>query len=1179
MNLSRIFLIAALGLASCAQPAADDNLTRYVDPRIGTGGHGHVFVGANVPFGLVQLGPTSIPQAWDWTSGYHESDSTVIGFSHTHLSGTGIGDLFDVTVMPVVGEVTCARGTEEDPASGLWSYADRTKEVVRPGYYSVPLVRYGITAEMTATSRVGFHRYTFPAADDAAVIFDLENGGCWDKATETHIEPSGDSRLVGWRYSTGWAKDQRVWFVAEFSRPFTSFEQVGEHYARVNFATAEGEQLMLKVALSPVSIEGAEANLAAELPGWDFDATAAAADAAWNAQLAKVKVTTQDEVARRIFYTGLYHTMVAPSEFCDVNGDYRGADGAVHRNPGHTTYTTFSLWDTYRAAMPLMTILHPDRMPDIVNTMLAIADEQGRLPVWHLWGNETDCMVGNPGIPVVADAIVKGIEGFDRERAFEAIRRTAMNPDRGNGLRMKYGYIPCDLFNEAVAYDMEYALADGAAARAAEALGRGEDARYFTERSHSYRNYFDPSTGFMRGRDSRRGWRTPFNPFASTHRADDYCEGNAWQYTWLAPHDVAGLEACFGSRARMLGKLDSLFTVSSVIEGAETSPDISGLIGQYAHGNEPSHHILYLYTMLGQPWKTAEKVREVLTTLYHDQPDGLSGNEDVGQMSAWYILSSLGMYEVEPAGGRYWFGSPLFDRAEIAVPGGTFTIVAENNSSENKYIRRVWLNGRPYTKPWIGHEEVMAGGELRFEMDDEPHVWYCPEEPEQYADQRPAAEERLFRSEAVEQEIARVCGLLTNERLRWMFANCFPNTLDTTVHYREDEEGNPDTYVYTGDIPAMWLRDSGAQVWPYVQLCGNDPALQKMIAGVIRRQFRLINIDPYANAFNDGPTGAGEDVGYPGHVQDPWVFERKWEIDSHCYPIRLAHHYWKTTGDESVFDAEWVEAMRNILATLRDQQMKEGPGDYTFLRVTDRQLDTRCHVGRGNPVKPVGLISSAFRPSDDATTFGFLVPSNFMAVSSLRKAAEILSTVNGEQELAAGCTALADEVAAALQQYAVVEHPVYGKIYAFEVDGFGSVQLMDDANVPSLLAMPYLGDVERTDPVYENTRRFVWSTDNPYFWRGPAGEGIGGPHIGVEMIWPMSIMMRAFTSTDDAEIRDCIIALMTTDAGTGFMHESFSRHDAADFTRAWFAWQNTLFGELILKLVNDGKVDLLNSID
>ena len=364
-----------------------------------------------------------------------------------------------------------------------------------------------------------------------------------------------------------------------------------------------------------------------------------------------------------------------------------------------------------------------------------------------------------------------------------------------------------------------------------------------------------------------------------------------------------------------------------------------------------------------------------------------------------------------------------------------------------------------------------------------------------------------------------------------------------------------------------------------MHLCPRDPKLQKMIAGVIRQQMRLIAIDPYANAFNDGPTGAGEDVGYPGNTQNPWVFERKWEIDSHCYPIRLAHHYWKTTGDTSVFDEAWVGAMRAILTTLCEQQMKEGPGDYIFLRVTDRQLDTRCHVGRGNPVKPVGLIVSAFRPSDDATTFGFLVPSNFMAVTSLRKAAEILATVNGEKELADECTALADEVAEALQKYAVVEHPEYGRIYAFEVDGFGSVQLMDDANVPSLLAMPYLGDVERTDPVYENTRRFVWSEANPYFWRGEAGEGIGGPHIGVEMIWPMSIMMRAFTSTDDREIRDCIVALMTTDAGTGFMHESFSRHDAANFTRPWFAWQNTLFGELILKLVNEGKIDLLNSIN
>ncbi len=1181
MNVSKFWSAAALALlAACSQPAAESDFTAYVDPKIGTGGHGHVFVGANVPFGMVQVGPTSIPETWDWCSGYHESDSTVIGFSHTHLSGTGIGDLFDVTVMPVVGEVTYARGTADDPQSGLWSYADRSQEVARPGYYSVPLTRYGVKAEMTATSRVGLHRFTFPASEAAAVVFDLENGGCWDDATETRMEAEGDRMITGWRYSKGWANDQKVYFVAEFEQPFAKFETAGNGnmYGRASFATPEGGQVLMKVALSPVSVEGAKANLAAELPGWDFEATERAAHDRWNEQLSKVRLTTSDETARRIFYTALYHTMVAPSEFCDVDGSYRGADGKMHGNPGHKTYTTYSLWDTYRAAMPLMTILHSDRLPDIINNMLDICDEQGRLPVWHLWGCETDCMVGNPGAIVVADAIVKGIGGFDRERAFEALKKTVMNEGRGNGLRMKYGYIPCDLFGEAVAYDMEYALADGAVAAAAKALGKSEEAAFFEERSHSYRNYFDPATGFMRGRDSRKGWRTPFNAFASTHRADDYCEGNAWQYTWLVPHDVEGLKNCFGSRERMISKLDSLFTVSSVVEGGETSPDISGLIGQYAHGNEPSHHTLYLYTMLGQPWKTADKVREVLTTLYHAAPDGLSGNEDVGQMSAWYVLSSLGFYEVEPAGGRYWFGVPLFDRAEIAVPGGTLAVVAENNTAENRYIQRVWLNGAAYTKPWISHADVLAGGELRFEMGAEPKVWYCPDEPAEYTDQRPAADERLFKSEAVEAEIARVCGLLENERLRWMFANCFPNTLDTTVHYREDENGNPDTYVYTGDIPAMWLRDSGAQVWPYVQLCTGDPALRKMIAGVIRRQLKLINIDPYANAFNDGATGVGEDVGYPGNVQDPWVFERKWEIDSHAYPLRLAHHYWKTTGDASVFDAEWTAAVKNILATLREQQMKEGPGDYIFLRVTDRQLDTRCHVGRGNPVKPVGLISSAFRPSDDATTFGFLVPSNFMIVSSLRKAAEILTTVNNDAALAAECTALADEVAEALQKYAVVEHPVFGKIYAFEVDGFGSAQLMDDANVPSLLAMAYLDETMYDDPVYRNTRRFVWSDANPYFWRGPAGEGIGGPHIGMEMIWPMSIMMRAFTSTDDVEIRDCICALITTDAGTGFMHESFSRHDAANFTRAWFAWQNTLFGELILKLVNDGKIDLLNSI-
>ena len=448
---------------------------------------------------------------------------------------------------------------------------------------------------------------------------------------------------------------------------------------------------------------------------------------------------------------------------------------------------------------------------------------------------------------------------------------------------------------------------------------------------------------------------------------------------------------------------------------------------------------------------------------------------------------------------------------------------------------------------------------------------------QEYVSQRPAEEDRLFRSEAVEDKIIEVQGLLTNPRLAWMFSNCFPNTLDTTVHFRENEDGSPDTFVYTGDIHAMWLRDSGAQVWPYVQLANEDEHLREMIAGVITRQFKLINIDPYANAFNDGPTG-GEWMSDITKM-DPNVHERKWEIDSHCYPIRLAYQYWKTTGDESIFGEDWLNAIRNTLKTFKEQQRKDGPGPYSFMRKTERQLDTKCCSGYGNPVNPVGLIVSSFRPSDDATTFDFLVPSNFFAVTSLRKAAEILDSVNHEKELAAECRALADEVEKALKKHAIVKHPKYGKIYAFEVDGFGNAYLMDDSNAPSLLSMAYLGDVDADDPIYRNTRRFVWSEDNPYFFKGTAGEGIGGPHIGYDMIWPMSIMMKAFTSDDDAEIKWCIETLMTTDAGTGFMHESFHKDNPEKFTRAWFAWQNTLFGELILELIDAGKLDLLNSID
>lgn len=723
MKLTKLLLASALAFTACTQEPTE-KLTSYVDPLIGSGGHGHVFVGAHVPYGMVQLGPTSITTTWDWCSGYHQDENSVIGFSHTHLSGTGIGDLFDVTVMPVTGEVTYARGTLNDTTSGLWSHADRTQEVSKAGYYSVPLTRYGIKAEMTATTRVGVHRYTYPASDDAAFVIDLENGGCWDKTTEASMQAEGNNAVSGWRFSTGWAKNQKVYFYAEFSKPFEKFELhgAGNMYGRASFATTEGEVVLLKVAISPVSIEGAKAAMSAEVPHWDFDKVANAADKAWEEELSKIRIDCNDEARKRTFYTAMYHAMTAPITFNDINGDYRGADGNVY-NSTHNTYSIFSLWDTYRAKMPLMTIIQDKRMGEFVATMIDICDKQGRLPVWHLWGNETDCMVGDPGIPVVADAIVKGIGGFDREKAYEAIKKTLAQDGRGRGLRKKYDYIPCDSFTESVAYDMEYALADGAAANAAKALGYDAEAEQHIKNSRSYRHFFDPETGFVRGKKTTGEFNTPFNPFFSTHREDDYCEGNAWQYTWLAPHDVAGLAECFGGKDKMLAKLDSLFKAPSKVEG-DPSPDISGLIGQFAHGNEPSHHILYLYTMLGEPHKSAEYIREVLTTQYHDAYDGLSGNEDVGQMSAWYILSSLGIYEVEPGSGRYWFGSPIIDRAQVSVKDGIFTIETINNSDKNIYIKGIKLNGVDYTLPYINHSDLKAGSTLTFEMSDTPAKWY-----------------------------------------------------------------------------------------------------------------------------------------------------------------------------------------------------------------------------------------------------------------------------------------------------------------------------------------------------------------------------------------------------------------------------------------------------------------------
>ena len=738
MNKKSLLFVPVLSLclASCGSSQKGqemEDLTQFVDPRIGTGGHGHVFYGANVPYGFIQLGPTSIPQSWDWVSGYHVSDSTVIGFPHTHLSGTGIGDLHDINV---VGEVTYSRGDASSYETGLWSYSDRSKEVVTPGYYRTHLSRYNVDVELTATKRVGFHKYTFLGNESPAIVFDMVNGGCWDKTTEAVIRVVNDSTVSGYRYSKGWADDQCVFFRAEFSRKFDNVEFIvndsvkegdmakgAQLFARVNFAAGNQEPVYMKVALSPTSEEGAQLNMQTELSGWDFEKTIADAKAAWNKELNKVKVYTTDEASKKIFYTSLYHTLFAPSEFCDVNGDYYGADKQMHKDEGFVNYTTFSLWDTYRAAQPLMTILHPEKMSDIINTMLHIHQQQGKLPVWHLMGCETNCMVGNPGVPVVADAILKDIKGFDTELAFKALKESSMLPERGMEHRIEYGFIPADKMTEAIAYDMEYAIADWAVAQAAQKLGKQEDYEYFLKRSKSYKNYFDASTGFMRGKMLDGSWRTPFSPYASSHREDDYCEGNAWQYTWLVPHDVEGLVECFGSKEAFVNKLDSLFLANGDM-GEASSPDISGLIGQYAHGNEPSHHTVYLYTLVGQPWKTADRIKEILHTMYTDQPDGLSGNEDVGQMSAWYILSSFGFYRVEPAGGKFVFGYPNFDKVEIAVPAGKFVIERENKGQQNNYIQGIVFNGTEYKKPWIEYADIMKGGELKFLMGDEPVVWY-----------------------------------------------------------------------------------------------------------------------------------------------------------------------------------------------------------------------------------------------------------------------------------------------------------------------------------------------------------------------------------------------------------------------------------------------------------------------
>lgn len=686
------------------------NLTQYVNQYVGTGGHGHTFMGANVPFGLVQLGPTEPTRGWDWCSGYYYDDDELIGFGHMHLSGTGIGCLGDVAFLPVKDfKQTSTRFKHE-------------AEKVHPGYYSVQLTDPNVLVELTATERCGFHRYTFKDGAKAQLALDLSQCIGWDKLNDCLLTQESATRLTGFRRSNGWAADRRIYFSIDFSQPVTVHRL--DSMERVVLSVADNTKpLLVKVALSPVSIDKAKLNMQAEMAGWDFDATVKAADDAWNRELARIQIQTNDQTKKRVFYTAMYHLMTSCSKFNDVDREYRGADGKVHK-ADFTNYTTLSLWDTYRAAHPLMTVAFPEMQRDFAQTFLNIYKQQGRLPVWHLMGSETDCMVGNPGAIVLADLTMKGFVE-DKELALEALKATQMKDIRSLGLLKEHGYIPWNLEpeNETVAKALEYCAADDGVAKVAKLLGKVDDYEYFFNRSRSYKKYYDPETRFMRAVGTDGKFRLPFNPFFAEHRTNDYTEGNAWQYTFLVPHDVKGLIQLFGSDKAFMSKLDSLFFVEGWA-GDNASPDMSGMTGQYAHGNEPSHHVIYMYNYAGRPDKAAPLLRKMLNEMYLDQPDGLSGNEDVGQMSAWYILSSVGLYQVDPVGGRFVIGSPLFDKATVNVGAGkTFTVVAKNNSDRNIYVQSARLNGKALKNSYIEFNDIRHGGTLELVMGPKPSKW------------------------------------------------------------------------------------------------------------------------------------------------------------------------------------------------------------------------------------------------------------------------------------------------------------------------------------------------------------------------------------------------------------------------------------------------------------------------
>ena len=722
--------IATNGLAQ-KDYSKSEGLLRYVDPFIGSGYHGHVFVGTSVPFGMVQLGPSNIHKGWDWCSAYHHSDSILIGFSHTHLSGTGCTDLGDILVMPL-NEIRTPRGNQDNISDGYATKYSHANEVARPEYYSLLLDRYNIKAELTATDRVGFHRYTYPQGKPASILIDLREGN-GSNAYDSYIRQVDDYTVEGYRYVRGWSPSRKVYFVLKSDKKiekFTAYDdntpkpwkQLKVESVKSVLTFGDVKEVKIKVALSSVSCENAVMNLQTELPHWDFDKVVKASSDRWNEQLAKLEVESDDEAAKRVFYTAHYHTMIAPTLFCDVNGEYRGMNDMIYTDPKKANYTTLSLWDTYRALHPLMTITQAERVDDIVNSMLSIYRQQDKLPIWPLMSGETNQMPGYSSVPVIADAYLKGFSGFDAEEAFRAMVATATY-ERQNGVPyvMDRGYIPADKIHEATSIAMEYAVDDWGIAAMAKKMGKTADYETFAKRAMYYKNYFDSSIKFIRPKLEDGSWRTPYDPARSIHGMGDFCEGNGWQYTFFVPQDPYGLIGLFGGNKPFVEKLDQFFTNNdSMGEGA--SSDITGLIGQYAHGNEPSHHVAYLYVYAGAQWKTAEKVRYIMDEFYTDKPDGIIGNEDCGQMSAWYLLSAMGFYQVNPSDGVLVFGSPRFDKVTAKVRGGkTFTVEAENNSKENIYIQKVYLNGKLYPKTYITYNDIVSGGNLKFVMGKRPN--------------------------------------------------------------------------------------------------------------------------------------------------------------------------------------------------------------------------------------------------------------------------------------------------------------------------------------------------------------------------------------------------------------------------------------------------------------------------